>query len=798
MKVGRRAFLQFTAGVVGGSLLTPIPWKLADDSAIWSQNWSWRPSPERGEVTQAASTCVLCNGGCGIRAKLVDGKRAIAIEGNPAHPINRGGICPLGAAGAQFLYAPYRLSNPMKQTKKRGDPGGFQPIAWDEALKELGSLLSKLRSEGNANALACITGARRSSMDELWQQFFAAYGSANLFKMPTHADSRATAASLLMGKAADVAFALEKATYILSFGASFLDGWGAPGRVQAAYGSWRSGNAVKLVQVESRCSMTAAKADRWVAVAPGTEAALALAIAHVMVKDKLFDAAFVEANVFGFEDWTDGAGKSRKGFKSLLLASYAPEQIAERTGIEAPRIRELAREFASQKNAVAIWGTSQSNVAENVYHDLAFLALNVLKGNLRADGLVSLVPDVPFAPLPDVQLDNAAQAGIQKKRLDLALTRSAPCPSNGLYPFLDALAKGGPYPIDVLLVHEANPVYSLAENQVLETALAKVGTVVSFSSYMDETAQQADLILPNHMAFERLDDVIGLPGVPAAYYAIASPIIKPQLDTKHAGDVVLGLAKTLGGAVAGSLPWPSYEAYLKERVKGLAASGKGALADSASADIMKPRAGESVKANYGDAAGLWKKLASGGCWYDAPADPLNDLSTASKKIELACQLLQKKGLTLDEDAVYLPHFAQLSPSGTDKDFPLLLVGYEMLSLSSEYLPNPPFMTKTLWDFVLKGNDLYVELHPQTAKAQGMGEGSRAALRTPQGEVPVRVHMTPAARPGVVYVVNGLGHKAYDEYIQNKGANANRVIEVQVDPITGLGTAWATRAQLVRV
>ncbi len=254
MKVGRRAFLQFTAGVVGGSLLTPIPWKLADDSAIWSQNWSWRPSPERGEVTHAASTCVLCNGGCGIRAKLVDGKRAIAIEGNPAHPVNRGGICPLGAAGAQFLYAPYRLSKPMKQTKKRGDPSGFQPISWDEALKELGSRLSKLRSEGNANALACITSARRSSMDELWQQFLAAYGSANLFKMPTHADSRATAASLLLGRAADVAFALEKATYILSFGGSLLEGWGAPGRVQAAYGSWRSGNAVKLVQEIGRAS----------------------------------------------------------------------------------------------------------------------------------------------------------------------------------------------------------------------------------------------------------------------------------------------------------------------------------------------------------------------------------------------------------------------------------------------------------------------------------------------------------------------------------------------------------------
>lgn len=797
MKVGRRAFLQFTAGVVGGSLLTPIPWKLADDSAIWSQNWSWRPSPERGEVTKVATTCVLCEGGCGIQARLVNGNRAILIEGNPAHPINQGGVCPLGAAGLQFLYAPYRIAKPMKQTKKRGDIAGFQAISWDEALKDLGDRLSKLRSEGKANSVACITAARRSSMDELWQQFFAAYGSANLFKMPSHADSLAVASALTVGKNADIAFALEKATYVLSFGGNLLEGWGAPGRVQAAYGAWRTGNAARVVQVESRCSMSAAKADRWVAVAPGTEAALALAIAHVMVKDKLFDAAFVEANVFGFEDWTDGSGKSRKGFKSLLLASYAPDQVAERVGVDAARIREIAKEFATQKNAVAVWGTNQGNVANNVYHDLAFLALNVLKGNLKPDGLVSMVPDVPFAPLPEVQLDNAAQAGAQKKRLDLAQARSAPFPGNGVYPFLDAVSKGGAYSVDVLFVHEANPVYSLAENQVFQNAAAKVGTLVTFSSYMDETALQADLILPNHMALERFDDVIGLPGVPAAYYAVAVPVLKPKFETKLTGDVVLSVAKVLGGSVAGSLPWPSYEAYLKERVKGLAASGKGAVADSASTDPLKLRAGETPKANYGDGSGLWKKLASGGCWIDAPADPVKEITTPSGKIELACQLLQKKGLTLEEDTVYLPHFAQLTPSGSDKDFPLLLVSYQMMSLSDNYLPNPPFMTKTLWDFVLKGYDLHVEVHPRTALAQGMSEGDRVMLRTPQGELSVRLHLTPAARPGVVYIVQGLGHKAYDEYIQNKGANANSVIEVQVDPVTGLGTAWATRAQLVR-
>ncbi len=797
MSVGRRAFLQFTAGVVGGSLLTPIPWKLADDSAIWSQNWSWRPSPERGEITRVATTCILCPGGCGIQARLVNGHRAILIEGNPAHPVNRGGICPLGAAGLQFLYAPYRVAKPMKQTRKRGDVAGFQAVSWDEALKELGAKLSKLRLEGNPNAVACIGNERRSSMDALWQQFLTAYGSPNFFKIPSHADSLAVASTLTMGNSADIAFMLERAEYVLSFGANLLEGWGAPGRVQSAYGAWRGGSTARVVQVESRCSVTAAKADRWVAVAPGTEAALALAIAHVMVKDKLFDAAFMDAHVFGFEDWIDGSGKSRKGFQSLLMASYAPEQVAERVGVDAARIRDLAKEFAGQKNAIAVWGSGSTHLGNNLYHDLAFLALNVLKGNLKPDGLVSLVPDVPLAPLPAPQLDAVAQAGAQRKRLDLAPARSAPWPSNGIYPFLDAVTKGGAYPIDVLFVHEANPAYSLAESQVFQTALEKIGTVVSFSSYMDETAQQADWILPNHAALERFDDVIGLPGFPAAFYALASPVLKPQLDTKHTGDVLISLAKSLGGTVAGSLPWSNYEAYLKERVKSLAASGKGAVADKSAADLGKLRTGETLKANYGDGEGLWKKLVAGACWIDSPQDPAKMVRTPSGRIELACQALQQKGIPLDEDMVYLPHFAQLTPSGSDKDFPLLLVGYELMALSSGYLPNPPFMTKTLSDTLLKGNDLFVEVNPQTAREKGFSEGARVTLRTPQGEATVRLHLTRAARPGVIYMAHGLGHKAYDEYIRHKGANVNNVIEVQVDPITGQGTAWSTRAQLVR-
>lgn len=801
MKFGRRAFLQFAAGAIGGTLLTPLPWKLAGDSAKWTQNWPWEPSPERGEITKVSSICLFCDGGCGIRARLVDGRRAILIEGNPSHPVNKGGVCALGASGLQFLYAPYRVAKPMKQTKKRGDASGFQPVSWTDALNELNGALTKLRTQGEPQGLACITGQSQNSMYTLWQQFFASYGSPNLFGMPSENDGQRLAAYSAFGRSAPIAFALERASYVISFGANLLEGWGAPGRMQSVYSLWRErssdGEPVEVVQVEPRCSMTASKVDEWVPIKPGAEAALALGIAHVMIRDKLYDADFASNAFFGFEDWIDSQGKERQGFKNLVLANYTPEKVSELTGVEKDKILELAKSFATRKNAVAVWGKDNGIGSDPLYHELAFLALNALAGNLKSGGMVSIIPETPLGALPQVVIDAVAAEGLKKSRLDLAQSSNLPLPGNALHAFLHSLATQAAYPVGVLLIHEANPAYSLPENQLFKSAAEKVGMIVSFSSYMDETALQSDLILPNHTALERYDDVIGLPGTPYGYYAVASPILPPQMDTKHTGDVVLELAKKVDGARE-NLSWKSYEDYLKDRVKGLAASGKGAVADAAGKEPWKLTAGQTPQVNYKDEKDLWAKLTKGACWYDAPVDLMKSLATQSGDCELACQVLQKRGVQAENNEVYLPHYAPLALSGSEQEYPLLLMTYRMSNLAGGFLPTTPFMNKTLPDTLILGSEGFVELHPQTAGSMGLAEGDRALLKTPQGEIPVRVHLFPGAYPGVVFAPQGLGHTAYDEYIGGKGANPNNVIEVLTDPVTGLGTAWATRAQLRRV
>lgn len=801
MSLGRRAFLQFVGGAIGGTLLTPIPWKLADDSAIWTQNWSWRPSPERGEITRVHSICQLCPGGCGITARLVNGRRAVAVTGNAAQAVSGGGVCPLGASGLQYLYAPYRIAKPLKQRGARGDLKGFQEISWDEALKEVATKLTQLRTEGKSHTVACVTGQKRSTMASLWRQFLTAYGSPNFYTMPDASDSLRLAVALTTGADADIGFHWHKASFVLSFGAPLLEGWGSPVYLQRVFGTWQTEKPgvprTFWVHVDSRAGLTASKAHRWIACHPGTEAALALGIAHVLVREKLYDAAFVADKVFGFEDWVDPTGAQRKGFKTLVLAKYGLDEVSKITGVAPQTIQELARQLAQQKYPLVVWGQDKGDKPNNLYHDLAFLALNALLGNLSPAGTLAFVPNDPWPVFPEPVLDEKAYRGLGQPALGRPSTvPRTKVPVNTVMPFLEAVAAGSEYPLELLFVHEANPVYGLQETALVTQAVQKAGMVVSFSSYMDETTQVADLVLPNHNALERLDDVLGLPGLPLAAYALASPILKPHHDTRSTGDVVLSLAAALGGDVAQSLPWKSYEEVLKKRVAAIAEAGSGLVATANAFDPATAPTDHGLSPNFKDAADLWNKLKAGACWVDVVPTP-QSFATPSQRYELACQGLMASVSASASDELFLPRFHPLKPSGDETEYPLLLTTYATLMLSEGYVPNAPFMNKLLPDDLLLAQDVFVDIHPETASSLGLADKAAAVLKTPRGEARVRVRVTTSVRPGVVAVPQGFGHTAYDAYVQNKGFNANSLVEVQLDPVTGLGTVWATRAQLRR-
>jgi anaerobic selenocysteine-containing dehydrogenase len=273
--------------------------------------------------------------------------RAVKIEGNPAHPINGGGIGPKGQAGLQLLYHPDRIRGPLQRSGPRGS-GRWTQITWDTAIGRLASELSALRGTGHPEGLVVIDGEPRGVVPRLWDRFLRAYGSPNhVTHASTSEGARALAMRWMQGSTELPAYDWQDTGYVLGFGVGLFDSWCQTIHMSRASGALRRGKPgqrAKFVHVASRFSVTAAKADEWIAIEPGTDGALALAIAHVLVRDGLYDRAFVGEHTFGFDDFRDKAGRSHRGFRTMVLSEYAPEKVSRITGVASETIVRIAHE----------------------------------------------------------------------------------------------------------------------------------------------------------------------------------------------------------------------------------------------------------------------------------------------------------------------------------------------------------------------------------------------------------------------------------------------------------------------
>ena len=732
MKLDRRSFLSFVIGGAAGTALTPLPWKLTDDSSIWSQMWPWTPVPPDGAYTYASSACTLCPGGCGIQVRKVD-QRAVKIEGMAGHPVNDGGICILGLSGLQMLYGPSRMPGPLKRAGQRGE-GKWTHISWDQAIAEVAGKLSEVRAAGRPQAVATLNGAGRGTFAALVERFMTVYGSPNLMRPASVVDAYEMALYRMHGQPAMVGFDLENSDFVVSFGSGIIDGWGSPVRMIRARSLWKD-RRVPVVQIEPRLSNSAAKADRWLAIAPGTEAALALGMAHVILKEGLFDNNFVAYYANGFAEW-----------RQMVLDDFGPEKVSQVTGLGKDAIVGLARDFAKAPAAVALCGRGRGMTAGGIDEAMAVHSLNALVGAINRKGGVWALPEIDYINWPEPERDETANTGLQQARIDGAGAAPFADATSLAHRFFTAVADGQAEAVEALLVFESNPLYTQPDTATVKKALDKIPLVVSFSSLKDETSAYADLILPNHLYLERHEDLAAPAGLNRALIGLARPVVAPQLNTRHAGDVVLALASAIGGQVADALPWENFDACLQET-----------LGDQWDALLE---------------AGYVEKQIRPAHWSEA-------FATASSKFEFA--------------GTYRP-----APIEGDKGaFPLVLIPYDSMRLAAGAVANTPFMTKTVSDEVLKGMDLFVEVNPQTAGGLGLREGQYAMLSTPRGKARVRVHLTDGLRPGLVAMPRGLGHTAYDAYLADKGVNVNALIGPVDDPASGLDAAWGIQAKLAK-
>ena len=442
-----------------------------------------------GIATYYATTCRECAAGCGLHAKVREG-RVIKLEGNPESPINQGRLCSRGQAALQGLYNPDRVTEPMA----RGPNGQWQTLSWDDAIARLQAKVKEARGKG----IAFLTGLETGSFGALVDGWMREVGGRHVTYEPFAFEALREGNRLAFGTAAIPWYDFANARYIVSFGADFMETWLSPVAYQNgftrahAFESGRDGSMAKYVYIGPRLSLTAMSADEWIAAKPGTEGLLALAMASVITNERLAPALPPV-----------DAARMRE-----LLASYSATMVADAVGIDAPVIRRLAREFARSNGGLAVAGGIAAQYPNGAAIVAAVNVLNYVGGQVGKT--------VKFGP------DQALDAGSFKQLTALVADMSAG-------------------KVTLLLVHGANPGHSLPA--AFSSGLAHVGYKVSFSSYLDETAAASDLVLPDLHPLEQWNDSQPRAGV----YALQQPVMQPVFpNTRHTGDVILQVSGKAG------------------------------------------------------------------------------------------------------------------------------------------------------------------------------------------------------------------------------------------------------------
>ncbi|TVM19724.1 molybdopterin oxidoreductase [Oceanidesulfovibrio indonesiensis] len=512
MGIDRRDVIKFIVGGAVGSTLTPIPWKLTDDISIWTQNWPWIPTNIGGKNEYTPTVSKLCPSNSGMLLRTVSG-RPVRPQGDPDSPLSGGKISSLAAAEAQMLYSPSRVRRPLRKTSD----GTYKAVSWAEAEAILSEKL------GNATGgVGVISGDENGSMNEVLSALAAGFGSDDCHFMPGSAQAEAVAYNQLMGGEGQPAYDFEKADYVLAIGADVLESWGPVVATRRAYADMRPhGEDPKSTWVYAGAfqTNTAAGADRFVAMRPGAQVALALGVANLLIKE-------------------GASATGLSGFASLA-AQYTPEKVAEVAGVSPDALQEIAKGLASAQKPLVVVG-AEGNEGGSTAAAIAGIACNMLLGSFKA------------VPYPRTVVQGAMGRGDMLAK-DVASYVAG--------------FKGGKAP-EVLITYQANPVYALPGSIKTKEAFENVSFKVCFTTYLSETALASDLILPVPHSLEMVDDVATPYGYGKALYAVARPLVPTLVDAKHPGDFLLGLGAKLGK----DLGFASYQKVLEAKARAMGAN----------------------------------------------------------------------------------------------------------------------------------------------------------------------------------------------------------------------------------
>jgi len=821
--ITRRRFLQasgaagaLAVGGIGLRGLRPIPESAAAPRSA-------------GETVVTKNICHQCPARCGINVYTTDG-RVHAIYGDPGNPIANGKLCPKGHLGTYLLYDPDRFKGPMRRTnpnKGRDEDPEFVPISWDEALEMVAERLNRLRANGESHRFAHFYGRGWGASDAgLYADFGKLYGTPNSAighaSMCAEGSKRAKRAT--DGNDSYNAYDYKNTNYILNFGSSFLEAFRPYNYLMQVWGHIRTKSPqTRITSIDVRMNPTMAASDRYLMIKPGTDGALALAIAHVILTEGLWEKEFVGdfrdgRNQFrtgqtiragSFEErWTHGLAE----WWNRELKDRTPVWAEEVTTIPAAQIRIVAREFATTRPAMAIMERGPTAHFNGTYNGMAIHALNALVGSMFAEGGLFYQMGPSYGPLPvsadDYMDDYAREVQGKYPRIDMAGTEKWPMTSHMMQEAGPNHLKGEPYKLDTAMFFVTNPIWTAPDPLLWEEALKDV-FIIDTSPYPGETAMYADLILPEHTYLERLQDSPTYPfeGWPMA--ALRTPAVEPIYDTKHFGDMLIEIGKRIDGPMGDYYrELGDVENVLRHRAAGFA---------------------DDPGDNGVDGFESWKEK---GVWYRKPyhwryrrgsfwewdgegynvemseSDVKDKLMpTNSGKFEFKSSFLENHAgyisheMDIPEDRVGIIQWVEpRHTGGGDLHFVTPKTPLHAEGRSA----NLPQAAAYMQPIVGGQGTVYLELNPKTARERGINDGDTvrlsAEVRGEQKSIRAVARYMPAHRPDTLVLPMEYGHWAQGRWATAEGrdikpGHSGDLTENLSDPISGLACYYTAKVRL---
>lgn len=704
MPLTRRQFLKW-AGAAGAGAVVFNGCRVPDHEIAVQSPVEMPEDLVTGRDNYYATAAQLGTASEGLLVRVMEG-RAKKIEGNPDHPVNTGKHGIRAEALLQALYHPDRIKHPLLRIAKGGP---FRRIEWREGIERLTAIL-QAREPGQT---LLATPPLRGRVADVARGFAEGAG-VRLLGFDPLGDERVVreAALRLYGQKAQPDFDVARAACVLNFGADFLGTWGNPTRYARGYGEFRQGagrSRGKLTHVGARYSVTAAAADRWVYAPPGSEGLLAMAVAHALIEDGLADASAASA-------LTGGRG-------ARALQAFQPSRVAAQTGVSEETIRAIAREIGERKPALIIGGGPAAAQANGLFNMTAVYALNALVGSVnRPGGLV-------FNPNP----------------------RSEEVPAGSLREWKQALTDMRSGAVTAVLARDADIVHGLPGAMDAAGALRGVDAIVSFSSFLDETAEMADLILPCHTPLEEWGTDEPNPGPGYATIGFQQPAVNPYHDTIGFGDALLRTAGELGVA---SLTWENMREAARSLARELHEQGRGS--------VVQPTFAE-----------FWKRTLERGGWWDT-------------------------GATADASRPPLPRLpsqAPAAPPSPDR-YPYYLAAFEGVGIGAGQYAHLPWAQSAPDPITTAAWGTWVELNQATANELGVKNNDIVIVESPTGRtLRASVYVSPAAPPQVAAIPMGQGRRGFTRYAARRGANPLDIMEPAEETETGAFAWGGTRVRI---